>query len=140
MLNLLRYSQLIALAVLLAVVAALSLLYRGLAFDSMTESEAHANIALTKTFANAIWPSHAGFVRRGAAVANTEGVQKMMPNPLILLVHLVLVIVALLRLRHAKLDELPRVFWAFLVIILPILGPVALFLVAPGTSSRAPAP
>ena len=68
MLNLLRYSQLIALAVLLAVVAALSLLYRGLAFDSMTESETHANIALTKTFANAIWPSHAGFVRHAGSL------------------------------------------------------------------------
>jgi diguanylate cyclase (GGDEF)-like protein len=67
-LNLLRYSQLIALAVLLAVVAALSLLYRGLAFDSMTESETHANVALTKTFANAIWPSHAGFVRRAGSL------------------------------------------------------------------------
>ena len=39
MLNLLRYSQLIALAVLVAVVVALSLLYRGLLFDSLVESE-----------------------------------------------------------------------------------------------------
>src|SRR5688500_12486775 len=64
MLNLLRYSQLIALAVLIAVVVALSYLYRGLLFDSMVEGETHANIALTKTFANAIWPAHASFVRR----------------------------------------------------------------------------
>ena len=62
MLNLLRYSQLIALAVLFAVVVALSLLYRGLLFDSLVESETHANVALTKTFANAIWPSHSAFV------------------------------------------------------------------------------
>ena len=64
MLNLLRYSQLIALAVLFAVVVALSLLYRGLLVDSMVESETHASVALTKTFANAIWPSHAAFVQR----------------------------------------------------------------------------
>jgi diguanylate cyclase (GGDEF)-like protein len=67
MLNLLRYSQLIALAVLVAVVVALSLLYRGLLFDSMVESETHANVALTKTFANAIWPSHAAFVVRAGS-------------------------------------------------------------------------
>src|SRR5687768_7354654 len=68
MLNLLRYSQLIALAVLIAVVVALSLLYRGLLIDSMVESETHANVALTKTFANAIWPSHAAFVGRAASL------------------------------------------------------------------------
>jgi diguanylate cyclase (GGDEF)-like protein len=68
MLNLLRYSQLIALAVLFAVVLALSLLYRGLLFDSLVESETQANIALTKTFANAIWPSHAAFVARAGSL------------------------------------------------------------------------
>ena len=68
MLNLLRYSQLIALAVLFAVVVALSLLYRGLLFDSLVESETHANIALTRTFANAIWPSHAAFVARAGSL------------------------------------------------------------------------
>ena len=68
MLNLLRYSQLIALAVLFAVVVALSLLYRGLLFDSMVESETHASVALTKTFANAIWPSHAAFVVRAGSL------------------------------------------------------------------------
>jgi diguanylate cyclase (GGDEF)-like protein len=67
-LKLLRYSQLIALAVLLAVVAALSLLYRGLAFESMAESEAHANVALTRTFANALWPAHAAFVRSAGSL------------------------------------------------------------------------
>src|SRR5687768_3810929 len=68
MLNLLRYSQLIALAVLIAVVVALSYLYRGLLFDSMVEGETHANIALTKTFANALWPAHAPFVRRASSL------------------------------------------------------------------------
>ena len=68
MLNLLRYSQLIALAVITAVVIALSLLYRGLLLDSMVAAETHANIALSKTFANAIWPAHSAFVVRAASV------------------------------------------------------------------------
>jgi diguanylate cyclase (GGDEF)-like protein len=68
MLNLLRYSQLIALAVITAVVIALSLLYRGLLLDSMVAAETHANIALSKTFANAIWPAHSAFVVRAASL------------------------------------------------------------------------
>jgi diguanylate cyclase (GGDEF)-like protein len=68
MLNILRYSQLIALAVLLAVVAALSLVYRGMVFDSMVEAETHASVALTKTFANAVWPAHAAFVARAGSL------------------------------------------------------------------------
>jgi diguanylate cyclase (GGDEF)-like protein len=71
MLNLLRYSQLIALAVLVAVVVALSVLYRRLLFDSMVESETHANVALTKTFANAIWPAHAAFVAHAGSLERT---------------------------------------------------------------------
>ena len=68
MLNLLRYSQLLALGVLIGVVTALSLLYRELLLDSMVESETHANVALTKTFANAIWPLHEAFVVRAASL------------------------------------------------------------------------
>jgi len=68
MFNLLRYSQRIALAVPIAVVVALTYLYRGLVFDSMVEGETHANVALTRTFANAIWPAHAAFVRRAGAL------------------------------------------------------------------------
>ena len=68
MLNLLRYSQLLALAVLVAVVAALSLLYRDLVSDALVEAETHASVALTKTFANAVWPAHADFVKRAASL------------------------------------------------------------------------
>ncbi|MCD6042183.1 MAG: putative diguanylate cyclase/phosphodiesterase & domain, partial [Burkholderiales bacterium] len=68
MLNLLRYSQLAALAVLTLVVVALSLLYRGLLFDSVVEAETHASVALTRTFANAIWPSHAPFVSHAGSL------------------------------------------------------------------------
>src|SRR6185503_2481532 len=78
MLNILRYSQLITLAVLVAVVAALSLLHRGLVVESLVQSETDANVAFTKAFANAIWPRHANFVRqarslpRAALVARPE--------------------------------------------------------------------
>ena len=69
MLNVLRYSQLIALAVLVAVVVALSLLYRGLVVESLVQSETDAHVAFTKTFANAIWPRHSTFVRRARSLA-----------------------------------------------------------------------
>lgn len=68
MLNLLRYSQLIALALIVAIVVTLSALYRGLLFDSLVESETHASVALTKAFANAVWDSHAGFVARAGSL------------------------------------------------------------------------
>ena len=68
MLNLLRYSQVIAIAVLLAVVVALSLLYRGLVLDALVESETQSNVAITRAFANAIWPSHARFVARAGSL------------------------------------------------------------------------
>jgi hypothetical protein len=64
MLNILRYSQLITLAVLVAVVVVLSLLYRGLVVESLVQSETDANVAFTKTFAKAIWPTHSAFVIR----------------------------------------------------------------------------
>ena len=72
MLRLLRYSQLLALAGLLLLVGALSLLYRGLVFDSLVEGETRSNVALTKSFANAIWPAHALFVGRAGALPGAE--------------------------------------------------------------------
>ncbi|MGH8670081.1 MAG: putative bifunctional diguanylate cyclase/phosphodiesterase [Burkholderiales bacterium] len=72
MLNLLRYSQIIAVAVLAAVVVALSLFYRGMVVDSLVESETHASVGLTRAFANAIWPSYAAFVRRAGTLPPGE--------------------------------------------------------------------
>jgi diguanylate cyclase (GGDEF)-like protein len=72
MLRLLRYSQLLALAGLLLLVGALSLLYRGLVFDSLVEGETRSNVALSKSFANAIWPAHAHFVGRAGALPIAE--------------------------------------------------------------------
>jgi diguanylate cyclase (GGDEF)-like protein len=67
-LNVLRYSQIIAVAVLIAVVVALSLLYRRLVVESLVESETHANVALTRAFANATWPAYARYVGRAGSL------------------------------------------------------------------------
>jgi diguanylate cyclase (GGDEF)-like protein len=72
MLNLLRYSQIMAVAVMVAVVVALSLLYRGMVVDALVDSETHASVGLTKTFANAVWPTYAGFVRRAGSLPPGE--------------------------------------------------------------------
>src|SRR6185295_825329 len=71
-LNLLRYSQLLAVAGMLLLVAALSLLYRGLVYDSLVEGETRSNVALTRSFANAIWPAHAHFVTRAGTLPSAE--------------------------------------------------------------------
>jgi diguanylate cyclase (GGDEF)-like protein len=72
MLKLLRYSQLLALALLIAVVAALSMFYRGLLFDSLVETETQTNVALTKAFVNAIWPAHSAFVTMAHLIPRDE--------------------------------------------------------------------
>src|SRR4051794_21640763 len=66
--SLLRASQLLALAAILAVVAALALLYRGLVLESLIENETRSNIALTRAFINATWPAHAGFIARAGSL------------------------------------------------------------------------
>jgi diguanylate cyclase (GGDEF)-like protein len=70
--SVLRYSQVIALAVFVVAVVALSALYRGLVAESLLESETDANVAFTKTFANAVWPKHSRFVLRARNVPAAE--------------------------------------------------------------------
>jgi diguanylate cyclase (GGDEF)-like protein len=72
LLRLLQYSHWLALAILLAVVAALSLFYRGMVFESLVESETRSNVALTKTFANVIWPLHGDFIAGAGNMAPRE--------------------------------------------------------------------
>jgi hypothetical protein len=71
-LRLLRYSVLLGMAALLVAVAGLTLLFRGLVYDSLIEGETHSNVALTRTFANAIWPGHAAFVRHARDIPPAE--------------------------------------------------------------------
>src|SRR3954466_9458991 len=70
--KILRYSQLLGLAALAAVVAVLSLLYRGLVFESLVEGETRSNVALTRTFANVIWPVYRDFVTHASSIPRTR--------------------------------------------------------------------
>ncbi len=63
MLRIFRYSSFVALVAVVAVVVALSWFYRRLAFEALIENETRSNVALTKAFANSIWPSYRGFVK-----------------------------------------------------------------------------
>lgn len=44
-----------------------------------------------------------------------------------------LTVLALLKLRQAPIDEVARVLWAFLILSIPVLGPVAFYIVDPGS-------
>ncbi len=70
--KLLRYSLAAGLAAVLVAVVALTLLYRGLVLDSLLEGETRANVTLTRTFANAIWPEHAAFVMNAGRIPKAE--------------------------------------------------------------------
>ena len=71
-LKLFRYSSFAGLIALVAVTVALSWFYRRLAFDALVETETRANVALTKAFANSIWPSYATFVREAGKIPPSE--------------------------------------------------------------------
>jgi ABC-type nickel/cobalt efflux system permease component RcnA len=53
-------------------------------------------------------------------------------NFLILAGWLVLAIVALTRLRRCQLDDTARVLWVIVIVLIPLLGAVAFFIVCPG--------
>ena len=53
-------------------------------------------------------------------------------NFLILAGWLVLDIVALTHLRRCRLDDTARVLWVIVILLIPLMGAVALFVVRPG--------
>lgn len=55
-------------------------------------------------------------------------------NLLILVGWIVLAIVALIRLRHRQLDQIVRVLWVIVVLLVPVMGALAFFIVEPGKS------
>lgn len=57
-------------------------------------------------------------------------------NLLILVGWLVIAILALIRLRHRRMDERSRTLWVILILLVPLLGGLAFFLVRPGKSGR----
>ncbi len=50
-----------------------------------------------------------------------------------ILIPLVLLLVALFKLQTCKIDEVARVLWTFLIVLVPLLGAVAFFVVKPGS-------
>ena len=70
--KLFHYSWIAGLLMIGAAVVALSLLYRQLVFDSLIEGETRSNVALTRSFANSIWPDHAEFILRASKVPPGE--------------------------------------------------------------------
>jgi diguanylate cyclase (GGDEF)-like protein len=66
--NLFRYSSLLGLAAIVAVVVALSWLYRQLVADTLVATETRANAEMTRMFANSIWPTYSGFVKQAGSI------------------------------------------------------------------------
>src|SRR5688572_19812806 len=60
--RLLRYFSIASLIGVVLVLAGLLLFYRHLATEALMEHQAQMNVAITKTFANTIWPKYAGFL------------------------------------------------------------------------------
>jgi hypothetical protein len=52
------------------------------------------------------------------------------------IIHIILMIIGLLMLRSRTMDEIARALWAWVVVLVPVLGPVAVFLVNPGQAGR----
>ena len=70
--KLFHFSWAVGLAMIVIVVVALSLFYRQLVFDSLVEEETRSNVALTKAFANSVWPRHSAFIQRASSVPPAE--------------------------------------------------------------------
>ncbi len=54
------------------VAIALSMFYRTIAVRSLTEHETQANVSLTQSFSNTLWPRYADFVARAASIPPQE--------------------------------------------------------------------
>jgi len=50
----------------------------------------------------------------------------------ILLAWCALAVVALVHLRHRRLDETVRILWVIVILLLPVVGALAFFVVDPG--------
>lgn len=60
--RLLRYFSITSLIGVLAVVVGLLFFYRSLAFHALMDHETRSNVALTRVFANNIWPHYSSFI------------------------------------------------------------------------------
>ena len=71
-----RYFSIASLLGILVVLAVLLLFYRHFALGALTDHETRGNIALTRVFANTIWPSHAAYVKGASAIPKAELAQR----------------------------------------------------------------
>lgn len=67
-LQLTRHSSVIILIVMILVTILLGFHYQKLVRESLINGQQQAGLMLTKSYANSIWPSHAGFVQRAASI------------------------------------------------------------------------
>jgi len=57
-------------------------------------------------------------------------------NWLILAAWLAVILAALIGLRRRQLDDVSRVLWVILIVVVPFLGALAFFIVQPGAAER----
>ncbi len=67
-----RYFSITSLIGVLVILVALLVFYRYFAFHALMEHETRGNIALTRVFANTIWPNHAAYVKDASATPKSE--------------------------------------------------------------------
>ena len=70
---------------------------------------------------------------------NASGVEFVVLGALALIgtvVAVVVIITALVKLKEKPIDEISRVLWAWLILILPVVGAIAFFIVSPGKQIR----
>ena len=53
-----------------------------------------------------------------------------------IIIHFVLLIAALLLIRRAQSNEIALVLWVIFITCIPILGPIAAFIVSPGSAVK----
>jgi len=71
-----RHFSVASLLGILVVLVVLLLFYRYLAFSALTDHETRGNVALTRVFANTLWPNHAAYVERASTLAKAELAQR----------------------------------------------------------------
>lgn len=67
-----RYSSVIILVAMILVTMLLGFYYHKLVKESLLNGQQQAGLMLTKSYANSIWPSHAGFVQRAASLKRED--------------------------------------------------------------------
>ena len=67
-----RFFSLTSLVGILVVAVGLSLLYRYIAFNALTEHESRSNVTLTQAFVNAIWPDYSAFIENAHLIPKDE--------------------------------------------------------------------